>query len=300
MLGETQYRKGFEMIINVFQKTKIKKNLYYWFFSILIFSLIVIYSDISDARNNGSIHLILGTPTPATTDPTNENDYLMLKRQYSLSYNNSKRIANWVSWQLNESWLGDVDRCSSFSPDPDLPNNFVAVRPNDYSNSGFSRGHMTRSGDRSNNRVDNCATFLMTNILPQTQDNNGGPWLELENLSQDLAREGKELFIVAGGHGEGGMGTKGFATEIGRSKVSVPATLWKVVVVLDRPGLGNRGVTEKTRVIAVNMPNVTGIQRKSYKDYLTTVDALEELTGYDFLSDVPEEIQKVIEAKKEG
>ncbi|GAP99843.1 hypothetical protein [Leptolyngbya sp. NIES-2104] len=76
------------MIIDVFQKTKIKKNLYYWFFSILIFSLIVIHSGISDARNNGSIHLILGTPTPATNDPTNEDDYLMLKRQYALSYNN--------------------------------------------------------------------------------------------------------------------------------------------------------------------------------------------------------------------
>ncbi|GAP99844.1 DNA/RNA non-specific endonuclease [Leptolyngbya sp. NIES-2104] len=211
-----------------------------------------------------------------------------------------KRIANWVSRQLNESWLGDVDRCSSFSPDPDLPDNFVAVRPNDYSGSGFSRGHITRSGDRSNNRIDNCSTFLMTNILPQTQDNNGGPWLELENLSQDLAREGKELYIISGGNGEGGTGTKGFATEIGKPKISVPATFWKVVVVLDRPGLGNRGVTEETRVIAVNMPNVPGIQKKSYKDYLTTVDSLEELTGYDFLSDVLEEIQKVIEAKKDA
>lgn len=299
MLVKTIALREFQMFTNVFQKTKIRKQTYFWIFSILIFSLIVIHSGVSQARNNGSIHLIMGTPSSATPDPTNEDDYLMLKRQYALSYNNSKRIANWVSWQLNQSWIGSVDRCSSFSPDPDLPKNFVAVRPNDYSGSGFSRGHMTRSGDRSANRTDNCATFFMTNILPQTQDNNGGPWLELENLSQDLARAGKELYIIAGGHGEGGTGTKGFATEIGKSKVSVPATLWKVVVVVDRPGLGNRGVTEKTRVIAVNMPNTTGIQRKSYKDYLTTVDELEKLTGYDFLSDVPEEIQKVIEAKKE-
>lgn len=288
------------MFINVFQTTKIRRRASVGIFSILPFAFILIQHGISEARNNGSIHLILGTPTAATIDPMNENDYLLLRRQYALSYNNSQRIANWVSWQLNASWLGNVDRCSSFSPDPDLPKKFVAVRPTDYTGSGFSRGHMTRSGDRSASQSDNCATFYMTNILPQTQDNNGGPWLELENYSRELAQQGKELYIIAGGNGKGGKGVKGFATEIGKNKVTVPATLWKVVVILDRPGLGNRGVNEKTRVIAVNMPNVTGIANKSYKDYLTTVDELEKLTGYDFLSDVPEAIQKVIEAKKDN
>jgi endonuclease G len=288
------------MFTTVFQTTKIRRQTYYWIFSLLIFSLIVIHSGISEARNNGSVHLILGTPSAATTDSKNQDDYLLIRRQYALSYNNSKRIANWVSWQLNQSWLGNVDRCSSFSPDPVLPSNFVSVRPTDYTGSGFSRGHMTRSGDRSRNTIDNCATFFMTNILPQTQDNNGGPWLQLENLSKDLAQQGKELYIIAGGYGKGGTGLKGFATEIGKNKVTVPESLWKVVVVLDRAGLGNRGVTEKTRVIAVNMPNITGIQNKGYKDYLTTVDEIEKLTGYDFLSDVPEEIQRVIEAKKDS
>jgi endonuclease G len=261
--------------------------------------LIVASAAISQARNLGSIHLILGAPTAATTSPDNKNDFLIVRRQYALSYNNEKGIPNWVGWQLNQSWLGDVDRCGGFSPDPLLPAGFNVVRPNDYTGSGFSRGHMTRSGDRSANVIDNCATFFMTNIVPQTQDNNGGPWLQLENLSKELAQEGKELYIVSGPLGEGGTGLKGAMTRI-KDKVTVPATVWKVVVILDKPGLRVRGVTAKTRVIAVNMPNVTGIQNKSYKDYLTTVDELEKLTGYDFLSDVPQNIQAVIEAKKDA
>ncbi len=36
------------------------------------------------------------------------------------------------------------------------------------------------------------------------------------------------------------------------------------------------------------------------KKYLTTVDELEKLTGYDFLSDVPAGVQAVIEAKKDS
>jgi endonuclease G len=70
-------------------------------------------------------------------------------------------------------------------------------------------------------------------------------------------------------------------------------------VVLEKPGLGIKGVTTSTRVIAVNMPNQLGIQTKSYKDYLTTVRDLEKLTGYNFLSDVPKKIQDAIEAEKD-
>ncbi len=268
--------------------------------SVLSCLLVFVSATISQARNNGSIHLTLGTPSPATTDATNKDDFLMLKRQYALSYNNEKGTANWVSWQLKKSWLGSVDRCSSFSPDPDLPKGFNVVKPTDYTGSGFSRGHMTRSGDRSATKTDNCATFFMTNMVPQTQEQNEGPWLELENLSKDLAQQGKELYIIAGPHGEGGTGLKGEKTRIGKSQnVVVPESTWKVVLVLDKPGLGIKGVTAKTRVIAVKMPNVLGIKNDSYTEYLTTVDELEKLTGYDFLSDVPEEIQAVIEAKKD-
>jgi endonuclease G, mitochondrial len=267
----------------------------------LLSSLLVLASgSLTQARNFGSIHLILGTPSPASTDPANKDDYLMLKRQYALSYNNSKGTANWVSWQLNASWIGDIDRCKSFTPDTTLPTGFVRVVPNDYTSSGFSRGHMTRSLERSTNERDNCATFLMTNIVPQTQDNNAGPWLELENLSLELARSGKELYIIAGPHGVGGTGLMGKKEKIGNGKVTVPESLWKIVVVLDKPGLRKEGVTANTRVIAVNMPNVVGINDKNWKEYVTTVDELEQMTGYDFLADVPTEIQNVIEAKQDG
>ena len=158
---------------------------------------------------------------------------------------------------------------------------------------------MTRSGDRSANVTDNCATFYLTNIVPQTQDQNGGPWLELENLSKELAQSGKELYIVAGPLGEGGTGLKGKTTRI-KDKITVPESTWKIVLVLDKPGLGVKSVTTKTRVIAVRMPNTVGIQSDSYTKYLTTVDELETLTGYDFLADVPSGIQAVIEAKTDS
>ena len=259
--------------------------------------LVLVTGTPAPARNYGSIHLIMGTPSSVSTDTSNPNDYLMLKRQYALSYNNSKGTANWVSWQLNAAWMGSIDRCKSFAPDTSLPANFIQALPRDYTNTGFSRGHLTRSLDRSANEIDNCSTFLMTNIVPQTQENNEGPWLDLENLAKDLVRSGKELYIIAGPYGEGGTGLKGFKTKIGNDKVTVPESLWKIVIILDKPGLRREGVTPETCTIAVNMPNQLGIRAKSYTDYLTTIDDLEQLTGFDFLSDVPQEIQEVVEAK---
>jgi endonuclease G, mitochondrial len=68
------------------------------------------------------------------------------------------------------------------------------------------------------------------------------------------------------------------------------------VVVLEK-GQSVGDVSETTRVIAVNMPNKKGIMSEGWGGYRTTVDALEKLTGYDFLPDVPERIQKAIEAR---
>lgn len=269
-------------------------------------------------RNFGSVHLLLGTPSNATLDADSADDFLLLKRQYALSYNRSKSIPNWVSWQLNQSWLSeDKSRCKNasgqddFQPDPSLPPEIKPVLPTDYRGSGFDRGHLAPSADRSANRPDNCATFLMTNIMPQSPDVNRGPWAMLESYCRDLAEEGKELYIIAGGVGTGGDGENGFTSNFdGRSSnlpITVPASSWKVIVVLDRPGLGVSGVTKNTRVIAVNMEHKQGVRGDPWdvKDggklrYITSVDEIERLTGYDFLASVPEDIQDEIEAKVDG
>lgn len=241
-----------------------------------------------------SPHLLLGKPTQATV--FNANDYLIIRPQYALAYNRDKGRPNWASWQLNQDWLGNLPR-SDFAPDPSLPQGWYQVQPYDYSGSGFDRGHLVPAADRNKTVADNQSVFLMTNIMPQAPDNNQGPWERLESYSRDLVRQGKELYIVTGGFGEGGIGLKGKKTTIGQGKVSVPEQLWKVIVVLDRPGLGIDSISVSTPVIAVIIPNQQGIKEKNWRTYRTSIDAVEALTGYDFLSTVPEAIQTTLEAK---
>jgi len=247
-------------------------------------------------RHLDNINLLLGNPSAATADITNAQNYLLLRPQYALSYNRNKGSANWVSWQLNQSWIGKLPRIP-FAPDPSLPTGWYQVMPGDYTGSGFDRGHMVPAADRDRTEADSKAVFLMTNILPQAPDNNRGPWEKLESYCRQLVEQGKELYIFAGGAGSGGIGEKGRKITIAGGEVIVPANFWKVVVVLDQPELGLRGVTKTTRAIAVIMPNEQGIKEKDWQIFRTSVDAVEELTGYNFLLNVPQNIQNLLEAK---
>ena len=239
----------------------------------------------------GNIHLTMGIPTKATADIANADDYLIAdnNRPYALSYNNSKHIPNWSSWQLDKTWLGTVPRANDFRSDSSLPKSWYQVKSSDYNGTGYDRGHMTPSADRTKDPTTNSQTFLMTNIVPQTPDNNRDVWEGLESESRRLVNSGKQLYIIAGGLGEKGT--------ISPAKISVPASTWKVVVVLDQPNFRASDLNNQTRVIAVNVPNIQGIKDKTWRDYRLSVDDLEDKTGYDFLSNVSVVVQQAIESK---
>lgn len=235
-----------------------------------------------------SVHLMLGNPSGAIENIAHPDNYLIVKPQYALSYNKSNETSNWASWQLNQSWLGTIDRQNNFRPDATLPVGWERVIPSFYSRSGYDKGHIVPSGDRTRTTEDNSATFLMTNIIPQTPDNNRKTWESLESYCRQLLKSGEELYIIAGSLGSQGKLLKG--------NVTIPASTWKIVVVLDRPGAGISSITSNTRVIAVNIPNQQGIN-PDWKAYRVSVDKLEELTHYNFLSNVPIHIQDIIEDK---
>jgi len=249
-----------------------------------------------DAPSAQYAHLLLGNPSGATSDPKNVNNYLITRPQYALSYNRDKGIPNWASWQLNQSWLGSLPR-PPFATDSSLPGTWYHVSPNDYTGSGFDRGHVVPAADRNNRQADSESVFWMTNIIPQAADNNRGPWGDLENYCRGLVKQGKELYIISGWAGSGGQGERGKKTAIAQGKVAVPAATWKVVVVLNQPNLGIQAIRNDTRVITVIMPNVQGIKNDDWRSYRQSVDTLEQITGYDFLSNVPLPIQTILEAK---
>jgi len=239
----------------------------------------------SEATISGSVHVALGTPRDA--DPSDE--YFIDERVFVLSYSPEKRVANWVAWQLDRSHLGHLRRKDDFRPDLALPARFYRVKESDYLHSGYDRGHLCPSADRQDSPEDNSRTFLFTNIMPQLHELNAGPWEQLETYARARVQAGALAYVVAGG-----LFSAPFPT-IGNG-VAVPAANFKIIVLLS-PGQDARDVDENTEVIAVLMPNQRGVGEHQWIEYATSVDAIEQASGYDFLNAVPERVQRVIEAR---
>jgi endonuclease G len=231
-------------------------------------------------------NLFLGNPTSATKQPDN---YLLARAQHAMSYNQNAGGPNWVSWHLEASNLGDVER-GSFRPDPMLPTDWQ-IRPTDYRGSGYDRGHVCPSGDRTATKEDNDATFVMSNMLPQTAALNQHVWKDLEDYSRELAMQGNELYIIAGGIGE--------KERIARGKVRVPQSCWKILLVLPNGDNDLGRINTRTRVIAVLMPNEESqsVENARWTQYVTSVAQLERATGYNFLSALPASVQNTLEQK---
>lgn len=241
-------------------------------------------------------HLEFGTPTDAT--PADE--HLIVRDEMALSYNAARGGSNWVSWNLDGSHIGSTARCDCYTPEPERPAGSYGVVNFDYTGSGYSRGHVTQSFNRTVTLPDNAATFYTSNILPMAGANNGGPWGSFESFTVDRANAGAEVWLVAGG-----QYAPDAPTLKDEGRVAIPSWTWKLAVFLDRDEtLPDVTAFEDLDVIAIRTPNrvepgvegsVSGIST-DWRDYTLTVDELEALVGYDLLDLLPQSIEPIVES----
>jgi len=251
----------------------------------------------------GSTGIRLGHNTefgePIDGDPS--DDFLIRRPQYTVSYNARRGGANWVSWNLDASHIGDNGRCpgTCYSADTALSNaGITAYTTADWVSNvggvvGYDRGHMAPSADWTSSEADNNTTFFLSNFLPQRADLNQGPWEVLESALRDsvsTSHGSREAYIIAGGIFVNGVG---LGSLLNLGKVWIPDSTWKIAVITPTgAGLNPDGtLPPNTTVMAVNMPNVEGIRFNDWRTYLTTVSKIEHSTGYNFLALIAESVQ---------
>jgi endonuclease G len=237
-----------------------------------------------------------GMPGEAKADGSVKEALLIDRTQYVLSYNDKRKTANWACWQLVSKDIGRVAR-GSFEADDGLPKGWDRIQFGTYTGSGFDRGHLVPSKDRSATEADNDAVFLMTNIVPQAPKCNQGAWEKFERYCRDLADAGKEVYIAAGPHGIGGTGTDGKKLTIGKNApfVTVPASVWKVALVVDK----GRNPTKDSRAIAVWMPNDQTVG-DDWTEFRVSVAEVEKKTGLKFWPLVPEDAATALKEKPDA
>jgi endonuclease G len=217
-----------------------------------------------------SLFLSVGVPNISGASSASTTNYLSVKRGYVMSYNGVEGRANWVGWTLRASDVGLVDRTNRFIQDESFPRGFKIVDEKDYSHSGYDRGHLCNSEDRTAAQYLNEETFLMSNMIPQTPELNRGPYKMLEEYCRKLAvKRGFQLLIYSGG-----IGSKG---RLG-SGVIVPAYCWKVVYTPDR-------------IWCILFPNERGLN-KNWQTYSVSLETLEKMTGFRFPRKLAQHIRR--------
>lgn len=208
---------------------------------------------------------------------------MILKRMnYTVSFNKETNLPNWVAWKLDKVKLREkVSRKGyRFNPDPDL-NARVAVVTQDYSNSGYDRGHMCPAADSRWSGTAMKESFYMTNICPQHPNLNGGDWHELEEACRRWAAQGP-IYIVSGPI----LYQKGPHKYIGKQhKVRVPEAFFKVILAGVEKG--------KPRAIGFIYKNAAGDRKLDA--YVNSVDQVERITGIDFFPVLPDKVENAVE-----
>ncbi len=205
-------------------------------------------------------YLPTGVPNISGASTASTTNYLVVKKGYVMSYNGVEGRANWVGWTLKASDVGPIERSNRFREDNNLPSRFKRVDDDDYAHSGYDRGHLCNSEDRTASEYLNEETFLMSNIIPQTPTLNRGPFKFLEAYCRKLAvKKGKQLLIYSGGIGVADRLASG---------VPIPKFCWKAVYT-------------PTEAFYVLFPNDHELN-KNWKTYLVSKDRLEKMTGFQF------------------
>ena len=124
-----------------------------------------------------------------------------------------------------------------------------------------------------------AASFLMTNVPPQTPQLNCGSWKQLEAAARDWAHEHGSVHVVCGP----GQTSQG---RLPSDKVDIPNTFWKAIL-RTRPD---------TACIAFMMPNQTE-KLDPFSTYRISVDSLETAIGIDLFPQLPDSMALRIEGE---
>lgn len=208
------------------------------------------------------------------------DEHILHHKGYVVSYNSDWKIPNWVAWELtSKETVARMEREDTFCEDPDFRGPQATLA--DYRRSGYSRGHMVPAADMrwDKKALEEC--FYLTNMCPQESAFNSGNWGKLERQCREWAKQYGKLWVVCGPIV--GKNPK----HIGTGKVVVPSAFYKVIFVPHEKNPRAIGFIFAHR-------NKKGAK---LREFMTTVDEVEQRTGIDFFASLPKSIEKKVESQ---
>ena len=207
-------------------------------------------------------------------------DVVLVYSGFVVNYNTRWLIPNWVAYELTaEEVNGEIPRANGFGMDPEYRGR-QAMRE-DYSYSGWDKGHMAPSADMKWSQKAMYECFYLTNICPQNHELNGRDWQNLEKSVREWALRYGKVWVVCGPYmKDGSYGVIG-----GDQSVQVPDGFFKAILRRD---------DDSFRSIAFVFRNSS--ERQPVKDAVVSVNEVEALVGFDLFTNLDDSIEESVEA----
>jgi endonuclease G len=209
---------------------------------------------------------------------------LLQNQAYAAGWVDRLRCSAWVAYRVG----GIAPRLRS----PPRPDRFVVdrrlstpVKPDDYLRTGYDRGHLAPNlaigrwfGPEAQRE-----TFLMSNVVPQAPELNGGLWRELESrIAYSYPARLEQVWVLCGPL---------FDAEprrLAQSGVALPSGFYLIVVDVSNG---------RIRALALILPQERS-KDATLETALTSIDAIELQSGLDFLPQLEDQDEQAIESRR--
>jgi endonuclease G len=221
-----------------------------------------------------------GTPVPIPGGAARTDVVVLRKRTFLLGWSPALRHAVWAAYRVSPTRSPlELARPSSFLTDAAARN---APKSADYARSGYDRGHLVPNHAIASRfgREAQAETFLTSNIAPQRPALNQGPWADVEGRIADYwpGRFG-DIWVIVGTISPPERQTLA-------AGIAIPTAFYQIVVARQ---------ADRVRALAVVMPQRMS-RRARPRVALATIDEVEQLSGFDFLSALPDAEEAALEA----
>lgn len=208
-------------------------------------------------------------------------------RNFSCCYSKDKIHPVWVAAPMHSCYKGSSGRNDSYRADP----NIHCVQNGKFT--GYTRGHMLGSSDRTVSKETNRQVFFYSNIGAQLQtgfNTGGGAWNNLEDMV-DGQWCSDTLYQVIGCIFESWTDRYGSTvTPRTASGSQIPTAYYKVLLRTKKGNTGkkvNECTADELKCAAFILRHSSNAGHKPSRQDLYTVEEVERLTGLTFFVNVP-------------
>ena len=213
---------------------------------------------------------------------------------YFLEWDCDKRAQRWTAYRMYKgNTATTVSRSSddAWHEDEQIPFEYRSTY-DDYHYSGFDRGHICPSADRLQNRNMNRQTFCYSNMQPQYNALNAFIWADMEAKVRAWNRDNfrDTLYVVKGGTIDGKDYVFDFLTHDSYG-VIIPKYFFMAILCIKNGNYKALGFWIEHK------QSYSQTEQKSIKQYVVSIDDLEQRTSIDFFYNLDSEIQDAAEAQ---